>query len=88
MAYYNCTAIFKFFFPLISKQFEATGAKKVVHKGVLQRLPVVWFHLVFIAAGVGISAWQLATLDYHECGKVQSPILALARCCELHVVVI
>lgn len=70
LSWHNCAAIFKFFFPYINKQFEATGAKKVVHKSLIFRLRTVWFHIIFSMAGVGVVAWQLATMDYTQCGKV------------------
>ncbi|GJP54615.1 hypothetical protein CLOM_g13684 [Closterium sp. NIES-68] len=70
MSFFNCMAILRFFFPFISKKFEATGSTKKKAPAVWERLLTVWFHVGFCVAGVGAVAWRFATVDFHDCGML------------------
>ncbi|CAI7885396.1 unnamed protein product, partial [Closterium sp. NIES-54] len=70
MSFFNCMAILRFFFPFISKKFEATGSTKKKAPAVWERLMTVWFHVGFCVAGVGAVAWRFATVDFHDCGML------------------
>lgn len=73
MSFYNCVAIAKFFFPCLSRTFQATGAATGQRQALLLRLRIVWFHLLFCTAAIGVVVWSALHVDYRDCGKVRDP---------------
>lgn len=73
MSFYNCVAIAKFFFPCLSRTFQATGAAPGQAQGLLLRLRIVWFHLTFCAAAVAVIVWSVLHVEVADCGKVRGP---------------